>query len=287
VSTMLAAVLVLGIAGHVHQPECRPPEGDPPPSPEEVIAAARAATTRYEDRSLAIADGYRPIGSDFPAMGEHWVNVGLLFDGRTEAERPEFLSYLIVGGRPRLLGVAYAVPLLSGETAPEWPRGQCGWHDHARSVDEETLLPHGAHAASMGSGSGARLAMLHAWVWLPNPDGVFAADNWAIPYARLGLAPPADAPDAAGKALSLLSGGVQHFEAAFSAAVDPAPHSRRQARRRLEAARREVESFVSRRHGTALGLAEATQLAGVWEATWDALERTVSGEGRDSVHALR
>ena len=45
------------------------------------VDLVRVATDRYHDRARAVADGYRLIGRDFPGMGEHWVNVGLLFDG--------------------------------------------------------------------------------------------------------------------------------------------------------------------------------------------------------------
>jgi hypothetical protein len=44
----------------------------------EFIDCAREATRKYADRSLAIRDGYRRIGRDFPAIGEHWINVGLV-----------------------------------------------------------------------------------------------------------------------------------------------------------------------------------------------------------------
>ena len=44
-----------------------------------------------QDRAVAIADGYRQIGSDFPSMGEHWINIGLLFDGSSILRIPRFL----------------------------------------------------------------------------------------------------------------------------------------------------------------------------------------------------
>ena len=53
------------------------------------IESARLATAKYQDRSVAIGEGYRQIGSDFPAMGEHWINIGLLFDGKIDAAHPE------------------------------------------------------------------------------------------------------------------------------------------------------------------------------------------------------
>ena len=43
--------------------------------------------------------------------------------------------------------------------------------------------------------------MMHAWIWSPNPEGIFAADNWLIPLLRLDLTPPAEFSVAAAKAL--------------------------------------------------------------------------------------
>ena len=105
------------------------------------IESARAATTKYQDRSVAIADGYRQIGTDFPAMGEHWINIGLLFDGKFDPAHPEVLTYVIVSGKPRLLGVAYVLPLLPGEFAPDWPASKEAWHDHFRTLEDETVQP--------------------------------------------------------------------------------------------------------------------------------------------------
>src|SRR5215207_5997704 len=80
------------------------------------VDCARTGTERYRDHASAIADGYRPVGSDFPAMGQHWIRITSLFDGRFDAAKPEVLNYVTVNGRPQLLGVGYAVPLLDGET---------------------------------------------------------------------------------------------------------------------------------------------------------------------------
>ena len=82
------------------------------------VECARAATGKYRDESAAILDGYRRIGRDFPAMGEHWIRIGLVFDGKFDPARPEVLNYVTVAGKPRLIGVAYAVPLLPGREPP-------------------------------------------------------------------------------------------------------------------------------------------------------------------------
>src|SRR5688572_29274636 len=62
--------------------------------PEVFVACAREATTRYTDHSLAVLAGYRLIGTDFPAMGEHWINMGQVFDGIVDPRKPEVLNYI-------------------------------------------------------------------------------------------------------------------------------------------------------------------------------------------------
>ena len=59
--------------------------------------------------------------------------------------------------------------------------------------------------------AGPRLAMLHAWVWMENPDGTFAQHNWALPFARSTISVPPDVPEAAARALSLASGNEPFY----------------------------------------------------------------------------
>lgn len=173
-------------------------------------AAARAGSARYGELDSAIADGFRRIGGDFPGMGEHWVHSGRLMSGVVDAARPVILSYASIGGRPTLVGVAYALPLGAGDSLPPVPRN--AWHAHAGSVEDASFLPsHAGHMAAKGS----RIAVLHAWVWLDNPAGPFATDNPALPFARAGL-PPAPASPPALRALALAYGGVPFYASAVS-----------------------------------------------------------------------
>src|SRR5687768_9850597 len=142
-------------------------------------AAARAGSARYRELDSAVVDGFRRIGGDFPGMGEHWVHSGRLMAGVVDAARPVILSYATISARPTLVGVAYALALGAGDSLPSAPRN--AWHAHSGSVEDASFLP--SHAGHM-AGSGTRIAVLHAWVWLPNPDGPFATDNPALPFAR-------------------------------------------------------------------------------------------------------
>jgi hypothetical protein len=233
------------------------------------IERARTGTAKYQDQSAAILDGYRRIGRDFPAMGEHWIRIDLLFDGRIEPERPEFLTYIVVSGTPKLLGAAYALPLLPGEQPPDLPAGNHAWHDHFNTIEDETLLPHHHHSGSVGDR--ARLAMLHAWIWSPNPDGTFAADNWAVPYLRLGVTPPINAPRSAALALSLLNGGDEYFAASIDASMSLDPEQRRA-----------INSAFARARSAAAGTAATAMEPEQWNDIWEELVKSIEASvGRD------
>ena len=76
------------------------------PAVAKFVELARAGTFQYMDRSLAIADGYRLIGTDFPGMGEHWVNPGLIMKGDFDPAHPQVLCYTTVNGEATLTSVA-------------------------------------------------------------------------------------------------------------------------------------------------------------------------------------
>ena len=224
------------------------------------IASARAGSVRYRDLDSAIADGFRLVGGDFPGMGEHWVHAGRLMTGMVDPSRPAILSYATIDGRPALVGVAYALPLGAGDPLPSTPRN--AWHAHSGSVDEASFLPR--HAGHSAENPGARIAVLHAWVWLDNPDGPFATDNPALPFARAGLAPKsASAP--ALRALALAYGGVPFYAAAVDRASEPGDTSGRSVMRLLEAAAARARAAVATRTADL----PDTELATIWGDLWE------------------
>jgi len=174
-----------------------------------LLSVARKASLAFSDRSAAISAGYRRVGMDFPSMGEHWVNPRLVFEGKFDVGHPAILTYSMVHGRPTLLGVVFAIPLAPGEAPPAAFGSRAIWHEHNGSLEEESLLPE--HHSMPSTESEVRLAVLHAWVRAANPDGVFEAENWALPFVRLGLDVPASFPKGAARALALLSGGDRYF----------------------------------------------------------------------------
>jgi len=241
------------------------------------VARARAGTERYHELSAAIADGYRALGPDAPGMGVHWVNVRLAIAGRVDAARPAFLTYITVAGRPALAGTGYVVPLGPGEEPPEAPAGRHAWHFHSRSVIQESVAP-GRHTPNAVH-EGPRVAVLHAWVWRENPDGVFAPENWALPYYRLGLEVPARATKEAAQALALASDeGSEYYADRLHLMSADHDASAEGVLRRYEDA---VRAWLTRRGEAALGPNDLAWLADTWQALSEELRRTHPAWGRE------
>jgi len=250
------------------------------------VSAARLGTERYRDRNVAIAAGFRRLGRDFPSMGEHWANPGKVIAGRFDVADPAMLTYATIDGKPVLLGVVYAIPLEGGQPPPALPGGAKAWHEHNGTVDEESFLPEhgGDHSRER---AGTRLAILHVWTLLPNPAGHFAAENWALPFARLHLETPPAIPEAAARALSLVSGSEEFYASLLESELSSAPGD--EWRPALAAATASARAIVSARDAKdALSREQISAL----EKTWTrfaarlaerspALARRLGGEMRD------
>jgi len=161
------------------------------------IEAVRAATERYRDHANAVKDGFRKFGQEGPLMGEHWYRRDLV-GASLDLRRPATLQYANVGGRKVLVGVAYSVYRRPGEPLPEGFAGaEDHWHTHdvARLASAATadrpvlhwLVQRRIEKGKVGPGGRNLLTMVHAWVWLDNPDGIFAQEQRALPYLRAGL----------------------------------------------------------------------------------------------------
>jgi len=241
---------------------------------ETFLAAARSGTARYQDRAAAIQDGYRALGPDAPGMGQHWINPSLVLAGRFDAARPQVLTYILVGEQPVLAGVAYAIPTRGGEGAPEEPVGASAWHYHGRTVDEESFLADHHHAGE-GAGPDTRVAVLHAWAWVPNPAGAFEPDNWALPFARLGATPPPGAGAAAGKALSLASVGRPFFLKVLRDLCGADSASAALAAGVVAGRAGAIASWVRERGDRPLTPADGAWLEGQWAGLWEDLRRAL------------
>jgi hypothetical protein len=129
--------------------------------------------------------------------------------------------------------------------------------------------------------------MLHAWVWLPNPEGVFAADNWAIPFLRLGLEAPAQGGASAGKALALLSGADSYILRMVRTAVaSPVPNERAGLRSVIDRVRGQVASVLAQRSGAELPPGGIETLERLWEDLWQGIDGVLPAEARARVQSL-
>ena len=250
------------------------------------LARVRAATARYRERDQAVLDGYRPIGGDFPGMGDHWIDVRTLFSGTFTPEQPPILEYVTIDGRPTLIGVAYALPLLAGEMPPTLP-GNVAWHSHVGTVEDESDLLSQA-MESHGSMHGARLAMIHVWAWLPNPGGTFHAENWALPFVRAGLAPPAMDPGAvAGRVVSLVSGGDAFYERVFLSVAGATGSDSVAVHRALATARISAAAWVARNRRADADHEVVDELPRVWAVMWETLDASLGSSARARLLPLR
>ncbi|MGH7446005.1 MAG: hypothetical protein ACRELT_00495 [Longimicrobiales bacterium] len=235
------------------------------------IEDARLGTADYRDRRAAIADGYRRLGPAFPGMGEHWVHPGLIVNGRFDASTPSVLCYADSAGVPTLVGVAYAVAVRPGESPPPAPAGDDVWHEHSDAVDDETLLL--VHpAAHEGDASQPRLAMFHAWIWLDNPAGAFAQNNWALPFVQLGLSAPPDVTPAAAHAASLLTVGEPYYMQLLDVLARPEPAERLAFQRAVANAAAGVRAWHASIESSPIGPRDVVALERIWTDLWQALD---------------
>lgn len=249
------------------------------------VAAAREGTLRYRDRSDAVRAGFRRLGPDFPGMGEHWINLSRVFDESFDPARPSMLSYATIDGVPTLIGVVYARPLLAGEQPPDTPAGRGAWHDHSLTVEEEALaLAHVPHAHD--GEAPARIALMHAWVWLENPGGTFASDNWALPFARLGRPLLGPVSPAAAKAASLLTGGDAHLLWVLDRLARPDSAERLAIESVMGAYRQKARSALPPATGKAVSPTEVLALEQAWAAMWAEIASVVGEETRERIERI-
>jgi hypothetical protein len=264
--TVLALGGALGPSASVATQEPHPAARDA------FLADAARAAARYSDRGEAHADGFRRLGPDFPGMGTHWVQTRRIVSGVLDGDRPAVLCYADIGGELRLVGLAYTLPLAPDESPPAEPLGLDVWHDHSGEVSEESLLL--SHPSSISAPEpGFRLSMVHVWLPLTNPDGIFAQNNWRLPFLRAGLEVPSRLSSEAARGVSLATSGIEYYRELLRWAVPEADDSE------------VIEAILRRRAGEAEALvgskrvlspADLSALAETWRGLWADLERSLA-----------
>lgn len=136
--------------------------------PAALVAVVREATQGFQDPTAAI--GYSPFlgcvsGEQEGAMGLHLLNGALVFDdGEVNERQPEALMYEMRGGRLRLLGAEFIVPVAA-------------WHAHHAAPP--TLLGQSFVLVDVPNrfGLAEPFYELHVWAWKDNPHGTFVDWN--------------------------------------------------------------------------------------------------------------
>jgi hypothetical protein len=137
------------------------------------LGPARQGTAAFHDVEQAENAGYgSTLGTlgcfENPGtggMGLHYLNGGLLTDGgAVDAMTPEALVYeMRADGRLKLVGLEYIVLREDSATAPQL---------FGRAFHAHPVLP---------------LWVLHAWVWAPNPLGMFQDWNPSVALCPEGV----------------------------------------------------------------------------------------------------
>jgi hypothetical protein len=149
---------------------------------------ARQASARYRDIRAARADGYFQVTQFLPGFGMHLASLSVP-TSTFDPTRPKVLLYEPDGsGGYRLAGVAYALDRVSDVPPEGFVGGSDVWHYHRNLC----FIPNGTVTIAFSQGSCARLGglyqaetdwLLHAWIWEPNPRGVFVEINPAVTWA--------------------------------------------------------------------------------------------------------
>jgi hypothetical protein len=135
-----------------------------------LITAVRQATARFQDVSVAQAEGYAlqfgcVSGGDVGAMGMHFINGGLVGSGVIDAAHPQIVLYEPTSdGGVRLTGADYLVLVDTWNTMHPGagPPELMGQLFHLFDAPNRFGLP--------------PFYTLHVWAWKDNPNGAFV--NW-------------------------------------------------------------------------------------------------------------
>jgi hypothetical protein len=231
-------------------------------------------------------------------LGERWfLRLRPRQQARLDLRRPSALYYALVNGERVLAGVEYEVLLHSRDPVPE---GFVGPGDRWRVEERfgprrglplnpamrDAIAQERRGRSSWGNAYG-QIARLRAWLWLPNPDGVFAEQHRALPYLQAGL--PASYVDrgdwdaAQGTAL-LQEGACKNEAGAFRSLVPDA--TRTQLQILANTCQGAVRQVQAARNSTTSADAFNTVAARAWREYNEAIFATLTAQQRVRVEVL-
>jgi len=205
-TTAWAVDLVLLLAIAVSRGEAQQTAMQQPADAESVLAAARRAAAPIPDTAAARAAGFVPIEElgipdRNPFQGQHWfkaAHADTLADVLLGA--PSFVMFAPVNGKLQRIAVAYSEQLRIEAEPPTGLGGDSSamWHVHVlchfTSPGGRTIVDQVPDTTMCRARGGIpnprKTAMIHVWTDVPNPVGIYGADNPALPFVVLGLTPP-------------------------------------------------------------------------------------------------
>lgn len=145
------------------------------------LATVRAATARFHDIDVALAEGYGPLhmctdeNSGLGAMGQHYVKGSVVGDTEFDLTQPEVLVYEpMPNGKMRLVAVEFVV------FAEPWD-----------AISDEPPQLFGRDLAPVPAPNRYGVPsfyQIHVWLWKSNPAGIFS--DWNERVSCLGNGDP-------------------------------------------------------------------------------------------------
>jgi hypothetical protein len=131
---------------------------------EDQLEAARAATRKYKDINVALAEGFVQGSPDVPGEGFHYLNAKRL-DCKFDPAHPEILLYALLPGHTQLqlVSVEYAIPYACMPANGPAPTGFAGGLDVWHSDEPVPFWT------------------LNVWLYLKNAAGLFTLENPLVP----------------------------------------------------------------------------------------------------------
>jgi hypothetical protein len=161
---------ILAQDGHSHTlgSQVQEPTAEQKSQANALISIVRQATERYKDVAVAEADGYAlqfgcVSGSDYGAMGLHYVNGAIVARGELDPTHPQIVIYEpTADGTLKLTGADFLVFADAWDKKGQGPPELMGQLFHYFEAPNRFGLP--------------AFYTLHVWAWKDNPNGAFV--NW-------------------------------------------------------------------------------------------------------------